>query len=83
MKLIKKVVKMSFKNMKYINKEEMLLKLISFEELIKINYQFDLNDSYLKELPIQFFKLVFDKEKLYFSINHIFEDLLNIYDYLI
>ena len=68
-------------NMKYINKEEMLLKLISFEELIKINYNFYLKDDFLNELPIQFFKIIYNKEKQYFNIDHLCEDLLNIYDY--
>ena len=75
---------MSFKNilnMKYINKEEMLLRLISFEELIKINYNFYLKDDFLNELPNQFFKIIYNKEKQYFNIDHLCEDLLNIYDY--
>ncbi len=40
-------------------------------------------DTFLNELPIQFFKIIFNKEKLYFNINHICEDLLKIFDYLI
>ena len=59
----------------------MLLKLISFEELIKINSNFYLKDDFLNELPIQFFKIIYNKEKQYFNIDHLCEDLLNIYDY--
>ena len=64
---------------RYSGKEELLLKLITYEELIKINYEFDLNDCYLNELPIQFFKLIYMNDKKKFHINYLNEYLLNLY----
>ena len=65
---------------RYSGKEELLLKLITYEELIKINYEFDLKDSYLNELPIQLFKLIYMNEKKKIHINYLNEYLLNLYD---
>ena len=50
------------------NKNELLLKLITFEELIRMNHEFKLNDILLNELPIQFFKIIYNKEKNIFYV---------------
>ena len=68
-------------NKKYKNKAELLLKLISFEELLRINHKFQLNDDFLNELPIQFFKIIYNKEMKYFNVNYLCEDFYNIYDF--
>ncbi len=59
------------------NKNEILLKLITFEELIRMNYEFKLNDILLNELPIQFFKIIYNKEKNIFYINYLYEEEIN------
>ena len=59
-------------------KNELLFKLILFEELIKTNYEFKINDSFLKELPIQFFKIIYNKVKEYFKIDYFCEDLFDL-----
>ena len=59
------------------NKNELLLKLITFEELIRMNYEFKLNDNFLNELPIQFFKIIYNKEKNIFYVNYLYEEEIN------
>ena len=59
------------------NKNELLLKLITFEELIRMNYEFKLNDILLNELPIQFFKIIYNKEKNIFYVNYLYEEEIN------
>jgi hypothetical protein len=62
----------------YKTENELLFKLILFEELIKTNYEFKRNDSFLKELPIQFFKIIYNEEKKCFKINYFCEDLFDL-----
>ena len=59
------------------NKNELLLKLITFEELIRMNHEFKLNDILLNELPIQFFKIIYNKEKNIFYVNYLYEEEIN------
>ena len=74
---------MNYLKKQYKTQNELLFKLILFEELIKTNYEFKRNDSFLKELPIQFFKITYDKEKECFKIDYFCEDLFDLTDSII
>ena len=62
----------------YKTENELLFNLILFEELIKTNYEFKINDSFLKELPIQFFRIKYNEEKKCFKIDYFCEDLFDL-----
>ena len=62
MKLIKRSVK---KNLKDILRKNIII-LISFEEWIRINYEFKLN-VLLNQLSIKLFKIIYKKEKNNFN----------------
>ena len=70
-------------NLKYKSEQKILSKLITFEKYVKLKLDFGAEDPDLEEFPIQFFRIIRERDNPYFKLDYLYPKLFEISNDLI